>query len=333
MKNISLKIKNIVNKYKSYIFNVLLAIFLYFCLVKLSIFIYKLIPDNKVLQQMMFTLIVIVYIVASVVIMSSIDKIKNLIHKIKTYNMNGKKCKKYIYADINEYPEVNVFKSSIFFKYNTIEIVDKFLDTGIKIVDIIKKYFPESDDELLSVLSYINGNYNKRINKNNYNIISNIGTKQGIMHKKFENQDTILFLTISQVYGYGNIERTYETQQIYDIMTNNNDLLHEIKALHLSSIFLYDEPLPWDPEYIENDDEESDDLYKLKYDTIEEVFAELDNGNEIWKEYVLNFFNEFDKLSDDKAKKFLKLTDYEVPTYWYDILMNKKYLEYTKKYK
>ena len=116
-------------------------------------------------------------------------------------------------------------------------------------------------------------------------------------------------------------------------MTNNNDLLHEIKELHLSSIFLYDEPLPWDPEYIENDDEESDDLYKLKYDTIEEVFAELDKGNEIWKDYVLNFFNEFDKLSDDKAKKFLKLTDYEVPKYWYDILMNKKYLEYTKKYK
>lgn len=330
MKNILLKIKNIVNKYKSKIFDILLVIFLYFCLVKLSIFIYKLIPDNKVLQQMMFTLIVIVYIVASVVIMSSIDKIKNLIHKIKTYNMNGKKCKKYTYADINEYPEVNVFKSSIFFKYNTIEIVDKFLDTGIKIVDIIKKYFPESDKELSHVLSYINGKYNKRINKN---IWSDVGTKQGIMHKKFENQDTILFLTISQVYGYGNIERTYETQQIYDIMTNNNDLLHEIKELHLSSIFLYDEPLPWDPEYIENDDEESDDLYKLKYDTIEEVFAELDNGNEIWKEYVLNFFNEFDKLSDDKAKKFLKLTDYEVPKYWYDILMNKKYLEYTKKYK
>ena len=330
MKNILLKIKNIVNKYKSKIFDILLVIFLYFCLVKLSIFIYKLIPDNKVLQQMMFTLIVIVYIVASVVIMSSIDKIKNLIHKIKTYNMNGKKCKKYTYADINEYPEVNIFKSSIFFKYNTIEIVDKFLDTGIKIVDIIKKYFPESDKELSHVLSYINGKYNKRINKN---IWSDVGTKQGIMHKKFENQDTILFLTISQVYGYGNIERTYETQQIYDIMTNNNDLLHEIKELHLSSIFLYDEPLPWDPEYIENDDEESDDLYKLKYDTIEEVFAELDKGNEIWKDYVLNFFNEFDKLSDDKAKKFLKLTDYEVPKYWYDILMNKKYLEYTKKYK
>lgn len=330
MKNILLKIKYIVNKYKSKIFDILLVIFLYFCLVKLSVFIYKLIPDNKVLQQMMFTLIVIVYIVASVVIMSSIDKIKNLIHKIKTYNMNGKKCKKYTFPDINEYPEVNVFKSSIFFKYNTIEIVDKFLDTGIKIVDIIKKYFPESDKELSHVLSYINGKYNKRINKN---IWSDVGTKQGIMHKKFENQDTILFLTISQVYGYGNIERTYETQQIYDIMTNNNDLLHEIKELHLSSIFLYDEPLPWDPEYIENDDEESDDLYKLKYNTIEEVFAELDNGNEIWKDCVLNFFNEFDKLSDDKAKKFLKLTDYEVPTYWYDILMNKKYLEYTKKYK
>lgn len=330
MKNISLKIKNIVNKYKSYIFNVLLAIFLYFCLVKLSIFIYKLIPDNKVLQQMMFTLIVIVCIVAAVVIMSNIDNIKYFIHKIKTYNMNGKKYKKYTYADINEYPEVNVFNSSIFFKYNTIEIVDKFLDTGIKIVDIIKKYFPESDKELSHVLSYINGKYNKRINKN---IWSDVGTKQGIMYKKFENQDTILFLTISQVYGYGNIERTYETQQIYEIMTNNNDLLHEIKALHLSSIFLYDEPLPWDPEYIENDDEESDELYKLKYDTIEEVFAELDNGNEIWKDCVLNFFNEFDKLSDDKAKKFLQLTDYEVPKYWYDILMNKKYLEYTKKYK
>ena len=42
MKNISLKIKNIVNKYKSQIFDILLVIFLYFCLVKLSIFIYKL---------------------------------------------------------------------------------------------------------------------------------------------------------------------------------------------------------------------------------------------------------------------------------------------------
>ena len=186
MQNILLKIKNIVNKYKSYIFNVLLAIFLYFCLVKLSIFIYKLIPDNKVLQQMMFTLIVIVCIVAAVVIMSNIDNIKYFIHKIKTYNMNGKKCKKYTYADINEYPEVNIFNSSIFFKYNTIEIVDKFLDTGIKIVDIIKKYFPESDKELSHVLSYINGKYNKRINKN---IWSDVGTKQGIMHKKFENQD------------------------------------------------------------------------------------------------------------------------------------------------
>lgn len=94
---------------------------------------------------------------------------------------------------------------------------------------------------------------------------------------------------------------------------------------------MYEVPLPWRPEYIEIKDEDSDELYKLKYDTIEEVFSKIDNPDyESWKEYVLNFFNEFDKLSDEKAKEFLKLTDYEVPEYWKEVLLNKKYLEYLK---
>lgn len=52
-----------------------------------------------------------------------------------------------------------------------------------------------------------------------------------------------------------------------------------------------------------------------------------------WKEYVLNFFTEFDKLSYEKAEKFLKLTSYPVPEEWHDMLMNKKYLKYIEKYK
>ena len=160
------------------------------------------------------------------------------------------------------------------------------------------------------------------------------GIKRGKMQLKFENQDTVLFLAVYQIYGYGDIERTYEMQQVYEIITNNNELLHAIKELKLSSIFLYEVPLPWDPDYVEIKDEESDELYKLKYQTIEELFCELDKaGYERWKAYVLNFFNEFDKLSSEKAKEFLKLTDYEVPEEWYDILMNKKYLKYIEKYK
>ncbi len=249
------------------------------------------------------------------------------LYKLKNYDTN-KQYATYLYSDIQDYPEVDIFKIAGFSRYNTITITDKFLDTGINIVNIIKRYIPEANDKLLSnVLSYININYKKRVNKD-------AGIERGKMQLKFENQDTVLFLAVYQLYGYGDIERTYEMQQVYEIITNNNELLHAIKELKLSSIFLYEVPLPWDPDYIEIKDEESDELYKLKYQTIEELFCELDKaGYERWKEYVLNFFNEFDKLSIEKAKEFLKLTDYEVPEEWYDILMNKKYLKYTEKYK
>ena len=46
---------------------------------------------------------------------------------------------------------------------------------------------------------------------------------------------------------------------------------------------------------------------------------------------MFEFFSEFDKLSYEKAKEFLKLTDYEIPEYWEDILLNKKYLKYLPK--
>ena len=247
--------------------------------------------------------------------------------KLKNYDTN-KQYATYLYSDIQDYPEVDIFKIAGFSRYNTITITDKFLDTGINIVNIIKTYIPEANDKLLSnVLSYINTYHKKRMNKD-------AGIERGKMQLKFENQDTVLFLAVYQIYGYGDIERTYEMQQVYEIITNNNELLHAIKELKLSSIFLYEVPLPWDPDYVEIKDEESDELYKLKYQTIEELFCELDKaGYERWKEYVLNFFNEFDKLSSEKAKEFLKLTDYEVPEEWYDILMNKKYSKYTEKYK
>ena len=247
--------------------------------------------------------------------------------KLKNYDTN-KQYATYLYSDIQDYPEVDIFKIAGFSRYNTITITDKFLDTGINIVNIIKTYIPEANDKLLSnVLSYINTYHKKRMNKD-------AGIERGKMQLKFENQDTVLFLAVYQLYGYGDIERTYEMQQVYEIITNNNELLHAVKELKLSSIFLYEVPLPWDPDYVEIKDEESDELYKLKYQTIEELFCELDKaGYERWKEYVLNFFNEFDKLSIEKAKEFLKLTDYEVPEEWYDILMNKKYSKYTEKYK
>lgn len=247
-------------------------------------------------------------------------------NKLKNYDTN-KQYATYPYSDIQDYPEVDIFKIAGFSRYNTITITDKFLDTGINIVNIIKTYIPEANDKLLSnVLSYINTYHKKRMNKDT-------GIERGKMQLKFENQDTVLFLAVYQLYGYGDIERTYEMQQVYEIITNNNELLHAIKDLKLSSIFLYEVPLPWDPDYVEIQDEESDELYKLKYQTIEELFYELDNeGYERWKKYVLNFFNEFDKLSPEKAKEFLKLTDYPIPEEWYDILMNKKYLKYTEKY-
>ena len=247
--------------------------------------------------------------------------------KLKNYDTN-KQYATYLYSDIQDYPEVDIFKIAGFSRYNTITITDKFLDTGINIVNIIKTYIPEANDKLLSnVLSYINTYHKKRVNKD-------AGIKRGKMQLKFENQDTVLFLAVYQLYGYGDIERTYEMQQVYEIITNNNELLHAVKELKLSSIFLYEVPLPWDPDYVEIKDEESEELYKLQYQTIEELFCELDKaGYERWKAYVLNFFNEFDKLSIEKAKEFLKLTDYEVPEEWYDILMNKKYSKYTEKYK
>ena len=240
-----------------------------------------------------------------------------------------------LFSDINVYPEVSCFKIAGFARYNSITITDKFLDTGINIVNIIKKYIPEANEKLLSnILSYINKNYTKRMNKDNHSIMLDVGTKYGRMQVKFENEATVLFFTVSQIYGYGNIERTYEMQQVYEIITNNNELLHEIKELNLSSIFLYEVPLPWDPDYIEVEDEESDELYKLKYYSIEEVFNTIANPKYAgWKEYVLNFFTEFDKLSYEKAEKFLKLTSYPVPEEWYDMLMNKKYLKYIEKYK
>ncbi len=247
--------------------------------------------------------------------------------KLKNYDTN-KQYATYLYSDIQDYPEVDIFKIAGFSRYNTITITDKFLDTGINIVNIIKTYIPEANDKLLSnVLSYINTYHKKRMNKD-------AGIERGKMQLKFENQDTVLFLAVYQLYGYGDIERTYEMQQVYEIITNNNELLHAVKELKLSSIFLYEVPLPWDPDYVEIKDEESEELYKLQYQTIEELFCELDKaGYERWKAYVLNFFNEFDKLSIEKAKEFLKLTDYEVPEEWYDILMNKKYSKYTEKYK
>ena len=52
---------------------------------------------------------------------------------------------------------------------------------------------------------------------------------------------------------------------------------------------MYEVPLPWDPDYVEIKDEESEELYKLQYQTIEELFCELDKaGYERWKAYVLS---------------------------------------------
>ena len=56
------------------------------------------------------------------------------------------------------------------------------------------------------------------------------GIERGKMQLKFENQDTVLFLAVYQIYGYGDIERTYEMQQVYEIITNNNELLHAVKS-------------------------------------------------------------------------------------------------------
>lgn len=285
-----------------------------------------------------FLFILIIFIVGYALVSTAfeerIEYYKEEQLRLCQYGTN-KKYESYLFSDINVYPEVACFKIAGFARYNSITITDKFLDTGINIVNIIKKYIPEANEKLLSnILSYINKNYTKRMNKDNHSIMLDVGTKYGRMQVKFENEATVLFFTVSQIYGYGNIERTYEMQQVYEIITNNNELLHEIKELNLSSIFLYEVPLPWDPDYIEVEDEESDELYKLKYYSIEEVFNTIANPKYAgWKEYVLNFFTEFDKLSYEKAEKFLKLTSYPVPEEWHDMLMNKKYLKYIEKYK
>ena len=328
MENQHFKLNNIVYKVKSGIKSVIgICILLSLLYISAEIF-----PSLRTVKgQLVFGFIILIVLLTSSIILGKLDDIdiRSYIKDIKIYGIKkGRKYKPYIYTDIDEYPKVYLFKVACLYRYNRIIITDKFLDTGINIVNIIKTYIPEANDKSLSnVLSYININYKKRVNKD-------AGIKRGKMQLKFENQDTVLFLAVYQLYGYGDIERTYEMQQVYEIITNNNELLHAIKELKLSSIFLYEVPLPWDPDYVEIKDEESDELYKLKYQTIEELFCELDKaGYERWKAYVLNFFNEFDKLSSEKAKEFLKLTDYEVPEEWYDILMNKKYLKYTEKYK
>lgn len=328
MENQHFKLNNIVYKVKSGIKSVIgICILLSLLYISAEIF-----PSLRTVKgQLVFGFIILIVLLTSSIILGKLDDIdiRSYIKDIKIYGIKkGRKYKPYIYTDIDEYPKVYLFKVACLYRYNRIIITDKFLDTGINIVNIIKTYIPEANDKSLSnVLSYININYKKRVNKD-------AGIKRGKMQLKFENQDTVLFLAVYQLYGYGDIERTYEMQQVYEIITNNNELLHAIKELKLSSIFLYEVPLPWDPDYVEIKDEESDELYKLKYQTIEELFCELDNaGYERWKAYVLNFFNEFDKLSIEKAKEFLKLTDYEVPEEWYDILMNKKYLKYIEKYK
>lgn len=337
MKNIGLIFSKVIHKIKFNFKNILIVYVIIFFLWNLPTFISKL-NINKayvLLNTIGFVLIAVFCVcIIILIIFKMSDKIAYFIKQIKIYGISFKPYKSYLYSDINTYPEVTCFKIAGLSRFNALTITDKFLDTGINIVNTIKTYIPEANDKTLSnILSYINKNYTKRINKDNTSIMLDIGTEQGRIHVKFENKNTTLFLTISQVYGYGNIERTYETQQVYELITNNNELLHAVKELNLSSIFLYEVPLPWQPEYIEIKDEDSDELYKLKYDTIEEVFSKIDNTDyESWKEYVLNFFNEFDKLSDEKAKEFLKLTDYEVPEYWKEILLNKKYIEYLKKY-
>lgn len=76
-------------------------------------------------------------------------------------------------------------------------------------------------------------------------------------------------------------------------------------------MFLYEVTLPLYLEYVEVEDKESDELYKLKYQPIEEVFSTIDNTEcENWKEYVLNLFTKDDNLGGGQAKEFVKLTDY-----------------------
>lgn len=338
MKNIGSIFSKVIHKIKFNFKNILILYVIIFFLWNLPTFISKVNVNGAyvLLTTIGFILIAIFCIsIIILIIFKMSDKITYFIKQIKIYGISVKPYKSYLYSDINTYPEVACFKIAGFARYNSITITDKFLDTGINIVNIIKKYIPEANEKLLSnILSYINKNYTKRMNKDNHSIMLDVGTKYGRMQVKFENEATVLFFTVSQIYGYGNIERTYEMQQVYEIITNNNELLHEIKELNLSSIFLYEVPLPWDPDYIEVEDEESDELYKLKYYSIEEVFNTIANPKYAgWKEYVLNFFTEFDKLSYEKAEKFLKLTSYPVPEEWHDMLMNKKYLKYIENIK
>lgn len=276
------------------------------------------------------------------------DKITYFKKQIKIYGIKkGRKYKPYIYDDINEYPKVHHFNISWLFKYNSIIITDKFLDTSVDIVNIIKKYIPEANNKLLSnVLAYVKKYNNKLINRNKIGILPEEDRKPkkryNSMNVKFENKDTVVFLSILHTTAYGITQKHHDYVQIYKIETNNNELLHEIKSLKLSPIFAYEMPLPWEPYYRAVLDEggnyihdkDGDELYEVKYKTIEEVFDNLnilDRKYKEWKEYVFEFFTEFDKLSYEKTKEFLKLTDYEIPEYWEDILLNKKYLKYIQK--
>ena len=107
------------------------------------------------------------------------DKIAYFIKQIKIYGISFKPYRSYSYSDINTYPEVTCFKIAGLSRFNALIITDKFLDTGINIVNTIKTYIPEANDKTLSnILSYINKNYTKRINKDNNSIMLDIGTEQ-----------------------------------------------------------------------------------------------------------------------------------------------------------
>lgn len=344
MANKGSKLSNIINKG-----NIVNAIVVLILFILIEFILPKIFPSIYTVKgQVIFYAVIIISILAGSALFYYLDDIKNYIKNIKRYNIKkGKKYKPYMYDDINEYPKVFLSKTASFYKYNSIIITDKFLDTSVDIVNIIKKYIPEANNKLLSnVLAYVKKYNNKLINRNKIGILPEEDRKPkkryNSMNVKFENKDTVVFLSILHTTAYGITQQHHDYVQIYKIETNNNELLHEIKSLKLSPIFAYEMPLPWKPYYravLDEDgnyiyDEDGNELYEVKYNTIEEVFDNLNMLNKDykeWKEYVFEFFSEFDKLSYEKAKEFLKLTDYEIPEYWEDILLNKKYLKYLPK--
>ena len=315
MANKGSKLSNIINKG-----NIVNAIVVLILFILIEFILPKIFPSIYTVKgQVIFYAVIIISILAGSALFYYLDDIKNYIKNIKRYDIKkGKKYKPYMYDDINEYPKVFLSKTASFYKYNSIIITDKFLDTSVDIVNIIKKYIPEANNKLLSnVLAYVKKYNNKLINRNKIGILPEEDRKPkkryNSMNVKFENKDTVVFLSILHTTAYGITQQHHDYVQIYKIETNNNELLHEIKSLKLSPIF---------------------ELYEVKYNTIEEVFDNLNMLNKDykeWKEYVFEFFSEFDKLSYEKAKEFLKLTDYEIPEYWEDILLNKKYLKYLPK--